>query len=172
MSNKISNLPNAQLPKASPGEMGLMVKLFENLRQMPPVSKSDVEQIQERVGQYFRFCEEQDLKPSVEGLALALGVTRQTLWNWEQDLNSQAGQIVSRAKLLINALLTNFTLNGKISFSYTIWLQKNHFGYSDTKTVELVPKSDSSNISLEQQVDDAGLVWDDELGEFVPGKGY
>ena len=72
---------------------------------------------------------------------------------------------------MINALLTDFTLNGKINFAYSIWLQKNHFGYSDTKTVELVPKSDPVSIPLEQQVADAGLVWDDETGEFVPGKG-
>lgn len=111
------------------------------------------------------------MKPSVEGLALALGTSRQVLWNWEQDSNSKAGQIISRAKLLINALLTDFTLNGKINFAYSIWLQKNHFGYSDTKTVELVPKSDPSSIPLEQQIEDAGLVWDDETGEFVPGKG-
>lgn len=171
MSNKNSNFPTNQKPDLKPGEMSKTVSLFDDLRQMPPVRKSDTARVEERVGQYFQFCEERDLKPSVEGLALALGTSRQVLWNWEQDSNSKAGQIISRAKLLINALLTDFTLNGKINFAYSIWLQKNHFGYSDTKTVELVPKSDPVSIPLEQQVEDAGLVWDDETGEFVPGKG-
>lgn len=172
MSSRKSNLPNAQLPDTSPGEMGLRINFFNELRQLPPVRKNDTEMVQERVGWYFQFCEKRDLKPSVEGLALALGTTRQTLWNWEQDSASKAGQIVTRAKLLINALLTDFTLNGKISFPYTIWLQKNYFGYDDSKKVELVSNQTTSEaISLEQQVEEAGLVWDVELEEFVPMKG-
>lgn len=105
-------------------------------------------------------------EPSVEGLALALGTTRQNLWLWEQS-DVEMGEIIGRAKTLINAMLTDFAMNSKISPVFGIWLQKNHFGYSETKQIEIIPPQENHK-TLEQQITESNLIWDDETGEFIP----
>lgn len=130
MSNNRSNFPNAVKPTTEPGEISSMVKGYETLWELPPVRKGEVELAKQRIAEYFQFCQSADRKPSVEGLALALGTSRQNLWLWEQA-GDEMGEIVARAKALINAMLTDFAMNNKIPCVYGIWLQKNHFGYTE-----------------------------------------
>lgn len=160
------SFPNAVKPNVEPGEIGQVVRNFEALWNLPPVHKNEPEKARERITEYFEFCQQADRKPSVEGLALALGTSRQTLWIWEQS-GGEIGEIVGRAKTLINAMLTDFAMNSKISPVYGIWLQKNHFGYSETKQIEIVPHQENHK-TLEEQIVENNLVWDDETGEFVP----
>jgi len=138
------------------------------MRKLPPVSKREPEKVEERLNYYFQYCTDNGVKPSVEGMSLCLGVSRQSLWEWENDTGSKSGQLVARAKELINSLLTTWTMNGKINAVYTIWLQKNNAGYSDVKTLEIKPKTEPQHISLEQQIEESGLVWDEQLEEYVP----
>lgn len=168
MSNKNSNYPTTAQPKATPEEIGELVGVMDDLRRLPAVSKREPDGVEERLNYYFQYCTENGIKPSVEAMALALGVSRQSLWEWEQDTQSKAGQLVARAKELINSLLTTWTMNGKINAVYTIWLQKNNSGYSDTKTLEIKPCTEREHISLEQQIEESGLVWDEQLEEYVP----
>lgn len=169
MSNKNSNYPNAKQPQATPEEIGELVGVIDKLRQFPPVRKNEPEEIRKRLDYFFEYCTDYDVKPSVEGMALCLGVTRQCLWAWESDQNSEAGRLVWRAKAVINTLLTTWTLDGKISPVTTIWLQKNNFGYSDAKTLEIKPpQMGRPAISLEEQLKESGLVWDVEREEYVP----
>lgn len=168
MSNKNSNYPTNAKPNASPAEIGELVGIMDTMRKLPAVSKREPEKVEERLNYYFSYCTENGVKPSVEGMSLCLGVSRQSLWEWENDTGSKAGQLVARAKELINSLLTTWTMNGKINAVYTIWLQKNNSGYSDTKTLEIKPQTEPHNISLEQQIEESGLVWDEQLEEYVP----
>ena len=46
----------------------------------PDVDMKKPEQVKERIGQYFQICAEDDMKPSVAGMALAFGIDRKTLW--------------------------------------------------------------------------------------------
>lgn len=168
MSNKNSNYPTNAQPNATPAEIGQLVGIMDDLRKLPPVKKREPEGVEERLNFYFQYCTENGIKPSVEAMALALGVSRQCIWEWEQDTGSKSGQLVARAKELINSLLTTWTMNGKINAVYTIWLQKNNSGYSDTKTLEIKPQTEPQRISLEQQIEESGLVWDEQLEEYVP----
>lgn len=168
MSNKNSNYPTNAQPSATPAEIGQLVGIMDNMRKLPPVSKREPEKVEERLNYYFQYCTDNGVKPSVEGMSLCLGVSRQSLWEWENDTGSKSGQLVARAKELINSLLTTWTMNGKINAVYTIWLQKNNSGYSDTKTLEIKPQTEPQRISLEQQIEESGLVWDEQLEEYVP----
>lgn len=141
MSNKNSNYPTNAKPNATPAEIGELVGIMDNMRKLPPVTKKEPEIVKERLDYFFRYCADHGVKPSVEGMSLALGVSRQSLWEWESDTQSKAGQLVARAKELINSLLTTWTMNGKINAVYAIWLQKNNSGYSDSKVLEIKPQT-------------------------------
>lgn len=168
MSNKNSNYPTNAKPNATPAEIGKLVGMMDSLRKLPPVRKREPEAVEQRLNYFFQYCTDEGIKPSVEAMALCMGVSRQTLWEWENDTGSKAGQLVARAKELINSLLTTWTMNGKINAVYAIWLQKNNSGYSDTKTLEIKPQSEPHSLSIEEQIEESGLIWDEQLEEFRP----
>lgn len=170
MSNKVSNYPNAAPPNATPEEIGELVATLDELRKLPPVSRNDPEGVKQRIDFYFSYCAEYGVKPSVEGLVCACGRSRQSLWQWENDEKCKSGEYVRRAKDLINAMLTTWGMNGKVNAVYAIWLQKNNHGYSDSKTLEIKQKEPEhhSFSDLEEQLAAAGLVWNEQKGEYVP----
>ena len=170
MSNQNSNWPNAAKPKATPAEIGELVATLDELRKLPPVSKSDPDGVRERLNYYFNYCSDYGIKPSVEGMTLALGgVSRQTLWNWENDEKSASGQLIRRAKQLINTLLTAWTMDGKINPVFSIWLQKQHYGYTDNKVLEIKTEPEHHSFDdLESQLAAAGLVWSEQRKEYIP----
>lgn len=170
MSNKNSNYPTNAKPDADPAEIGELVGIMDGLRRLPPVSKGEPEAVRERLNYYFQYCADYGVKPSVESMTLALGKSRQSLWEWENDPKSKSGELIRRAKDLINAMLTTWTMSGKINPVYSIWLQKNNYGYSDTKTLEIkqAQPEHATMSDLEEQLEAAGLVWNEKKGEFVP----
>ncbi len=44
--------------------------------------------------------------------------------------------MIDQAKQSINAILEELALNNEINPATLIWLQKNHFGYKDSVTIE------------------------------------
>lgn len=169
MSNKVSNYPNAAKPQATPEEIGQLVEVMDGLRKLPPVHKNNPAEVRERLDHYFQYCADYGQKPSVEGLVLSTGVSRQTLWQWENDEKSKSGELVRRAKELINAMLVSWTMDGKLNAIFSIWLQKNHFSYSDNKVIEIKTQPEHATISdLEAQLEENGLMWSEERKEYIP----
>lgn len=168
MSNKVSNFPNAAKPQATPQEIGELVGIMDELRKLPPVNKNEPEQVKERLDFYFRYCAENGIKCSVEGMVMATGRSRQTLWEWENDPKSKSGELVRRAKEAINAMLVQWAMDSKMPFPYAIWLQKNHYQYTENKILEIKTATEPRYLSIEQQIEESGLVWDEQLEEYVP----
>ena len=52
---------------------------------MKPVRSN--KELNERVEQYFKFCVERRIIPTVEGMALYTGYTRSTWWDWRSGRN-------------------------------------------------------------------------------------
>jgi len=126
-----------------------ILSIFDKFRRLPPVSKHDVQGISERLDLYFNTCAQSKFIPTVESMTLALGVSRQAVWKWQQE-ECEAGRLISRAKEYINSLLTTATLQGEVAFPYAIWLQKNHFQYSDTQKIEIKPFDDKRALTASE----------------------
>lgn len=139
--SKANNSPTNWKEGLTEADKSDMLSVLESFRQMPPVRKDDVEEVKERLDMYFNKCAEYGFIPTVESMCLALGVSRQALWKWQKN-NYEAGELIERAKEIINSMLTTATLQGKVNFAFTIWLQKNHFGYSDSQRLEVANVTD------------------------------
>ena len=74
MANRKSNWPTAQQPDMNPGEMSEAVALMNSIRDRTR-PKTD-EELEQRVGEFFQWCADSDVRPGVELLALSLGTTR------------------------------------------------------------------------------------------------
>ena len=126
--------------KTKPGDNTKMVNKLLELYKKPPV-KTDAE-CEERIEWFFEWCSRTDTKPSVTGMAAALGVDRGTLWDWEtgrQLGSTNRHDIIKRAKIMLNMYLEEMSQNGKVNPAIAIFLLKNHFGYRDVQDVNITP---------------------------------
>lgn len=110
----------------------------------PAVDMTKSEEVSKRIGQYFQICAEDDMKPSVAGMALAFGIDRRTLWKWVNGIDSAYITAESRVTLkkayqFLNAQMENYMQNGKINPVAGIFLMKNNMGYVDKQEMVLTP---------------------------------
>ena len=80
------------------------------------------------------------MKPTVEGLALAFGVSRKTIWQWcnrvESDfLNEVSRNLLQKVYSMLNSNLIDLALNNKANPVFSIFLMKNNFNYKDQTEV-------------------------------------
>ena len=111
------------------------------LANLPKFDTKNVELLEKRIEEYFVICAEDDSKPSVAGLALAIGVDRKTIWQWSQTENSDRGNTIKKAYQILNLMMEDYMQNGKINPVSGIFLMKNNFGYSDKQEFVLTPNS-------------------------------
>lgn len=105
------------------------------------VNMHDAAAVQRRIDDYFALCVRYDVRPSVAGLAVAFDVHRSMLWKWRRGIDSHlpdaSREALERAHVLLNAILEQFLLEGKIHAPTAIFLLKNSFAYKDQ--VEVTP---------------------------------
>jgi hypothetical protein len=111
---------------------------------MPSIDLNSDEAVKDRIQEYFTYCIEKDIKPGVEGMAMALGINRRTLWEWETGgLRANAGNsrmdIIKKSKQFLAQYMESLAQNGKINPVTAIFLMKNHFGYKDSQDINIIP---------------------------------
>lgn len=121
-----------------PGDLTNYISNMIELKRLP-MPQTD-EEIAERIDLYFRWCVERDMRPGIEGLSFALGISRKTLWDWEQGNtwgNSRRAEMVKMAKQGICMLTEQMGLKGKLNPVTYIFTMKNHFNYSDRSELDV-----------------------------------
>lgn len=114
--------------------MGNVVKFYE-LGKLAPVKTDD--ECEQRIDAYFQYIIRTGEKPSIEKLALALGVTRRMI-NWWQngERGSQRRQaMINYAIETLAAMDAELVNNNKIPQVTYIFRSKNFFGMKDTQDI-------------------------------------
>jgi hypothetical protein len=118
----------------------LMVSM--KLMSLPDINLHDVEQVKDRLNEYFQIYADADMKPTVAGMGLALnGMDRRRLWEIKADYPSthvviktmpdEVKVLIKKAYKLLETMMENYMQNGKINPVAGIFLAKNNFGYVD-----------------------------------------
>lgn len=131
-------------PQTSPGDNARYIRHSLRLADLPPVSMQDGAAVKERVYTYFKICEQEDMKPSVAGLALALDCDRTYLWkirSGDREGKPEVVHAIKKAMKLLDLQMVDYMQNGKINPVSGIFLMKNNFGYADKQEVEIKPSS-------------------------------
>ena len=131
-------------PHTEPGDNAKYIRHSLRLAKLSKVSMQDGEAVSTRVFEYFEICEEEDMKPSVAGLALALDCDRTYLWkirSGAREGNAAVVHAIKKAMQLLDLQMVDYMQNGKINPVSGIFLMKNNFGYADKQEVEITPKS-------------------------------
>lgn len=126
---------------ASSEEVSDMLKSVGRWYKRTPV-KTD-EECAERLDEFFETLIEAGEIPTVEKLAMALGVSRQQIWNWETGkMGSTARQaMIQGAKEYIAAMDAELVSRGKIPVVSYIFRAKNFFGMRDQTDVVVTPNN-------------------------------
>jgi hypothetical protein len=106
---------------------------------------------------YTKSCIKNDEFPTIEGLAVKLGVVSKTIYTWEKEYEeflqtTEALRDVQRSLLIKNGL------NGKYSTSFSIFLLKSMHGFSDSKPLYEAVQNNYMNISPEILADALELM--------------
>lgn len=141
------------MPKVTGQDLRLQIQELNALRRLPKVDTKNPKEVEQRVNDYFQFCADHEKRPTVEGLALALHTTRQTLFNWENK-QDERGEIIRMAKSMLNALLIDWSMTGALNPVTMIFLSKNNFQYRDSVQVEAMRIGEESLPSRETIIAD------------------
>ena len=133
-----------------PGDNTRIVQTNMKFFDMPKVDLKNPDAVRERLCEYFRIYGEADLKPTVAGMAMALGVNRRILWaiandqptggnGYKLNLPPESTDFVKKAYEMLEMSMESYANAGKINPVMAIFMMKNHFGYQDKTEYVLTP---------------------------------
>ena len=112
------------------------------------------EELMDRLNEYFRECVINGQIPTVEDMALSLGVTRKILYNWEtRGDNFERMEIIKKAKEVLAGIDAKLVSEGKIPQVTYIFRAKNYFGMRDQTQISIDQEQDQ----MEEQMDEERL---------------
>lgn len=132
-----TNILPTQAPAAVPA--GAYQEMLSELGRFYSLEKPETDgQIKERLDAFFQYCMRSGLRPGIEGLALVLGVSRETIWRWSrgEGCSRQRQELIQQAKRFVFAVLEQAHLSGRLNPASAIFLSKNWLGYRDNLTIE------------------------------------
>lgn len=146
----------AQQVLLEPGDNRKFLCISMELASLPPIDLKDGEAVEQRIIEYFEIHMNHDLKPTVMGLGIALGVDRRRLWEIKtgnavggrdkpHDLPRRTVDAVKKAYFLMENQWEQYMLNGKVNPVSGIFLGKNNFGYQDKTEYVLTPNQPKDN---------------------------
>lgn len=161
-----------------PGDNTRIVQTNMKFFDMPRVDLHDPQAVHERLCEYFRIYGEADLKPTVAGMAMCLGVDRRRLWaiangqpnggdGYKAKVSPEVADLVKKAYEILETTMENYANAGKINPVMAIFMMKNHFGYQDKTEYVLTPNQktesdyDADEISKRYLSDSATINPDD-----------
>ena len=127
------------------GDNTKYVLLGAKLFNLPPIDLKDPTQVNARLNEFFTIHAEADMKPTVSGMGMALGLDRRRLWEIKtgnakaMDLPTSTADSIKRAYEYMEILWENYMQNGKINPVSGIFLGKNNFGYQDKTEYVVTP---------------------------------
>lgn len=135
--------------QTEPGDNTKIVLTNMKFFSMPPIDLHDPNAVQERLVEYFQIYGDADLKPTVAGMGMALGLDRRRLWEiktgaavggvGKQHLPEETLVLIKKAYEILETTMENYANAGKINPVMAIFMMKNHFGYQDKTEYVLTP---------------------------------
>ena len=139
---RVSHSPyTIETSSASSGEITDILNSVLRWQKATPV-RTD-EECATRLELFFNSLAETGELPTVEKMALALGVTRMSLWNWENGVKCSAArtEMIRRAKEILAAMDAELVSRNKIPQVTYIFRAKNFFGMKDQTDVVVTPNN-------------------------------
>ena len=98
-----------------PGDNSRYVRYALASWNLPPIDISDPKQVENRIGEYFQYCIDNDRKPQIVGMCNWLGINRDTLNTWVRGDARRATHtdIIKKAYGMIEEMWMDNMQNGE-----------------------------------------------------------
>ena len=118
-----------------------------------PLVRTD-EECAERLNEFFQVISEAGELPTMEKMALALGTTRSSIWDWENGRSCSAARqsMIKQAKELLAAMDAELVSRNKIPQVTYIFRAKNFFGMKDQTDVLVTPNNPIGALLPEEEL--------------------
>ncbi len=145
-----NNFPFSQEP-AEPGTNSRYLRFARAALSLPPIDISDPAQVENRINAYFDYCEDNDRKPNIIGMANWLGVSRDTIATWKtgEYRGDTHSAIIKKAISALEEMWVDYMMDGKVNPGSGIFIGKNHFQYRDEQNITITPNQQITDISAE-----------------------
>lgn len=98
---------------------------------------------------YFSLCKQDNQKPTMSGLAMALGTNRRTLLKWYSgETRIYNREIIQQYFNLLETFDEMMLRDGKVNPIASVFIMKNNYGYTDKSEVKITD-SEMSNEEIE-----------------------
>ena len=143
-----------------PGDNSKFIQVGLEVFNLPKIDLTDPQAVADRLGEYFTIYAKADLKPTVSGMAMALGMNRQTLSAIAHDkplggkgnftnLPTDSTDVIKKAYEYMETMWENYMQSGKLNPVTGIFLAKNNFGYKDQTETVLTPNIQKDQYTTE-----------------------
>ncbi len=147
---------------ADPGYLSDALTKINYIRDLGKQGRpKNAQEAEARINDYFDFCRKVEMMPSIEGLSLALDISRKTFWAWcNGSRGAEFEEVATRAKQVLNTFIETSMYKGKINPAAAIFSLKNVAGWTDTQKIE-------TSIRAEETLRAALLpIWDENSANF------
>lgn len=125
-----------------PGKNSEVTKHLLQLGMLPEINLDDPQEVEHRTIEFFQICGENDMKPTLEAWATALGVDRTTIINWRNGSrrkNPDVLRVINRYHSILNAQHAQLMEDGDGNAPMSIFLMKNNFdNYRDAQEINVM----------------------------------
>lgn len=146
-----------------PGDNTKFTMIGLELMRLPDIDIRNIDEVNQRLDDYFMMMGQKDVKPTVAGMAMALGVSRQSLWAIVNNapmggkgnlpnLPADCTDSIKKAYHMMELMWEEYMVHGKINPVTGIFLAKNNFGYQDKQEMVLTPNT-SDTVQSPQELE-------------------
>lgn len=129
------------------GEFNNMIRKLPSLQ-----NRRDPQEVSDRFDTYFQLCSQYQQRPTIAGLALAIGISRKQFLEWRTGLTKvpdDLREVIAKAEAIVTANLEGYMTRGKINPVSGIFLLK-QVGYTDEQKLIVAPERSDEGMSEEE----------------------
>lgn len=145
-----------------PGDNAKYAGVLATILRWGPVDKSDVDALEKRFWNFVDYCMEHDVKVTNQVTYLAMGITKDDVYNWENDRTRSPAhsELIKKVKSFCAAYREMLGADGRLNPVTLVWWQKNYDGLVDRQEVVLTPNNPLGTITDQKQLEEriAGSV--------------
>lgn len=125
----------------NPGDNSKYAMLALEMNSWPPVDRSNIDALDERLYKYLAFCNDNDVKIGNMACYFALGIDKAIAFDWETGKYGSPAHVdfIKKVKRICALSREYLMQDGKINPITGIFWQKNHDAFADVQQFVVTP---------------------------------
>lgn len=126
-----------------PGDNSKYAKIMLDIMSWPKVDRNNIQALEDRLEQYMEYCYSNDIKVGNQVCYLALGIDKNTAYDWEngRSFGKEHSDFIKKVKAICAGTREFLMQDGKVNPITGIFWQKNYDGLKDVQEINVAAQS-------------------------------